>query len=232
MMHTKVNQFSCMVIILEGSGYYSINGQKYAYEKNCLFLLHPESMQFFEAAEKTKIFVIVYGLLNDVPLNRTKAGRSNYKDIIINVNAVFASSHINQGVPIKDVIDRDSVHQIMLQIIKEMQARSTSYKLIVECSIILMINILVRYFLKIPTIMPEAEKSEMEMVVDYIEQYIDEKEKLNIEQIAKNTGIQEAIITRNFPTYTGYSLKSYIIKYQTDLFKSRLLNLEVKSRNR
>jgi len=226
--YTRASQFPCILTILEGSGYYRIHDQKYAYAKNSLFLLPPESIQSFEVAERTKIFVIGYGLANDVRLNKTKAGHSMYNDLLININAVFASTSIKQGVPVTDVMDRESVYQLMQQIVKEMEVRSTSYKLIVECSLMLMINILVRYFLKNNAIKPETENSEMKSVISYIHQYIDEKEKLKPEQISKNTGIQEARISRDFFTYTGYSLKSYIIKYQTDRFKSRLLNLEVK----
>jgi len=66
----------------------------------------------------------------------------------------------------------------------------------------------------------------MERVARYIKQNIDEKEKLTIEQIANNTELQEANITNNFFPYTGYSVKSYIVKCQTDRFKSRLLNID------
>lgn len=225
--YARLNGSACFIAIVEGSGHCTIDGVKYPYEKDFQFLIPADCVHSFSPTQKTSVFVILYGLLKEGPVGRSKISRSDYNDLLINVDTVLASEKIVQGELIRDLTDRDSARQMMLQIIKEMEARKASYKLITEYSVFLLLNILVRYYLAPPVAEPAPKKSEMDRVVEYIKRYIDEKEKLKLEQIAQNTQLAEAEINENFSSYTGYSVKSFIIKCQTDKFKSKLLNIDL-----
>jgi AraC family L-rhamnose operon regulatory protein RhaS len=219
--------FFKIAFVLEGKGTLVLKGDVYTYEKDSFFLIGPGVNHSFSSKEKTRLFVITVSLLASGKTKRKPTNISPYYDLLKQVETIFSHRNFTQGKVIENATDRKFTSQLIEQIAFEMQHRPDSYKAVIKSSVFLLVHVVTRNIEDAGLDEKNDYKWEVDQIIQYIKEHIHDNQKLKIEVISNKFGLSPDCINENLRVLTGSSLKKYILNYKTDLFKSRLLHIDV-----
>ena len=216
-----------VIVILEGSGKATINDAPYSYQKDSIFILRPHQNISLQTFGKTKIFSIISGL-SQKSATREKPYVTTFATMFGQIESLVSNKLFVQGKIMERSIDRESANQIIKLITHEMQHRPDSYKEIIRNSVFTLIHMLdrniqyVRKYIPVRQFHPETDR-----ILEYIKRQLQLNHKFDIQEVASSFNISEECVNESLVARTGFTFKKFIIKYRTDLFKSRLLKMDV-----
>ncbi len=210
-----------LIYIMQGTGSHKINGNKFDYSAEHLFLIMPEVPHHFEINQTTTFLLIRF---NNIFLKaqRAKEVHSDLGDWIQKLEYIFQNNHSPIGCIIRNKSDRPLVRTLAESIIHEYVNQSHWHKELVQQLVNTVITIVAR---NISMHMPELKRVQdnlSQQMIFYIHQHIYHPEHLKAETIASHFNVSPNYVSEYFKKHTGESLQQYIINYKLKLAQIRL----------
>lgn len=216
-----------VIVILEGNGKAMLDKVPYSYQKDSIFILRERQNISFQTLGRTKMFTIISGL-SPKSISKEKPYVTTFSTMFGQIESLVSNKSFVQGKILERSIDRESASQIIKLITHEMQNRPDSYKEIIRNSVFTLIHMLdrniqyVRKYIPVRQFHPETDR-----ILEYIKRQLQLNNKFDIQEVASSFNLSEECINESLIAKTGFTFKKFIVKYRTDLFKSRLLKMDV-----
>jgi AraC-like DNA-binding protein len=216
-----------MVYIWEGEGVHHINGNRFDYFAQNLFLLMPLESHHFEVQTTTTFLFIRF---NNIYLKAQKAAEQ-HADLgswIQKLEYVFQNSNHLQGCIIRNRQDRPLVRTLVEAISLETEHQQTFHKELVQHLINSLMTLVARNIA-----LHTAEKTRVSHpvsldIIHYIHLNIYNPAKLKAEAIAAHFSISLNYLSEYFKKHTGENLQQYIIQYKLSLVEIRLRHSDMR----
>lgn len=216
-----------VILILEGYGKAMLDKIPYSYQKDSIFILRAQQNISFQMFERTKMFTIISGLSPKSAL-KEKPYVTTFSTMFSQIESLVSNKSFVQGKIIERSIDRESASQIIKLITHEMQNRPASYKEIIRNSVFTLIHMLDRNIQYVRKHIPVRQfHPETDRIMEYIKRQLKLNNKFDIQEVASSFNVSEECVNESLIAKTGFTFKKFIVKYRTDLFKSRLLKMDV-----
>ena len=216
-----------LIIMLEGNGKAIVDKVPYGYQKDSIFILRERQNISFQTLGKTKMFTIISGLSSKSP-SKEKPYVTTFSTMFGQIESLVSNKSFVQGKVLERSIDRESANQIIKLITHEMQNRPDSYKEIIRNSVFTLVHMLDRNIQYVRKYIPARQfHPETDRILEYIKRQLQLNNKFDIQEVASSFNLSEECINENLIAKTGFTFKKFIVKYRTDLFKSRLLKMDV-----
>lgn len=211
------NTFFQLVYMVEGSGIYHVNENRFNYQAGQLFLLRPMVVQYTEVQEKTSFLFIRF---NSIYLkSQQSAGATEW---VNKLEYILSNGHHVQGPVIQRNEDKSLVKALATAIIQEYQDKQSWHMEVMQQLVNTFITIVAR---NIPMHFSHTEGASRHLSLDmlgYIHEHIYEPEKLKAEQIASHFNISLNYISEYFKKHMKQTLQQYILTYKLSLVATRL----------
>ena len=211
------NTFFQLVYMVEGSGIYHVNENRFNYQAGQLFLLRPMVVQYTEVQEKTSFLFIRF---NSIYLkSQQSAGATEW---VNKLEYILSNGHHVQGPVIQRNEDKPLVNALAAAIIQEYQDKQSWHMEVMQQLVNTFITIVAR---NIPMHFSHTEGASRHLSLDmlgYIHEHIYEPEKLKAEQIASHFNISLNYISEYFKKHMKQTLQQYILTYKLSLVATRL----------
>ncbi|WP_159466707.1 hypothetical protein [Dyadobacter sp. 3J3] len=212
-----------VIVILEGSGKVTLDTVSSSYQKDSIFILRAQQNISFQTFVKTKIFTIISGSSPKSAL-KDKPYITTFSTMFGQIESLVSNKSFVQGKVMERSIDRESANQIIKLITHEMQNRPDSNKEIIRNGVFTFIHILDRNIQYVRKHIPVLQfHPETDQILEYIKRQLQLNNKFDIQEIASSFKVSEDCISEILIARTGFTFKKFIVKYRTDLFKSKLL---------
>lgn len=212
------HSFFELVYIVSGSGKQSINGVKFNYLPNHLFLLAPGDAHEFKIDTSTQFFFIRFN-------NSYIQSQSKQSELVQQLEMILRNAANDPGCIIKNQSDKLVLKPMMEALIREHNGNDLFHKELITSYIRTLLTIVAR---NISQYMPEsiAQNSEGKAVgiFQYIQTNICSPEHLRIGHLSQTFGISETYLSRYFKKHVNEGIQQYIINYKLALIENRLLH--------
>lgn len=219
-IHTHT--FFEFVYVMEGTGFQSINGERFSYQPGHLFLLAPDDDHTFDIKTASRFFFIRF---NSLYLKST----SSPKTMINRLEMILRNVTRQPGCLLKREGDRLVIQTLMKCIIGEHEQRDLLHQELIEQYINTLLIIVSRNISStLPETMDENSDGKAIDILNYIQRNIADPGKLSAVHIGNTFGLAEAYLGRYFKRNTGTVLQDYIMKYKLKQVENRLLHSDMR----
>lgn len=222
MLKEHDHTFFELVYILSGTGIQWINNNKFSYHDGHLFMITPGDSHSFEIHSTTKFINIKF---NDIYIHSAVFGTENIKRL------EFILQHANHqpGCILRNRTDKLLVKPMIEAIIREYVNRNLYSKEIITQLINTIIIVVARNIaMFLPEQVNECSEEKSLGILQYIQTYIYQSEKIKTKAISQHFGISENYLGRYFKKYTNETMQQYILNYKLKLVENRLLHSEMR----
>ncbi|CCH54840.1 transcriptional regulator, AraC family [Fibrisoma limi BUZ 3] len=213
-IHT--HDFYELIIIRQGVGFHTINGNRFSYSAGDVFLLGPSDNHLFSIEQKSQLCLITF----------TDA----YLEGLINIHKTVwqrmrsVSLHTMQGLTgslITNPGDHQNLNLLLAIILTEQNQHSSVMASLMGALLNLIERQLTPVQLKeLP--LPKASNDLVQGIIAHICQYITEPDQLRIEQLGDIFHYSPGHLSVLFKQQVGTSLQQYIMQYKLGLVEKRL----------
>lgn len=215
------NNFFELIYIVEGTGVQHTNNNRFNYRKGNLFLLTPQDRNSFEISTTTHFFFLRFTALY-VSIVKDRDWTERIEFILNN------ASH-RPGCILKNQADKPIIASLVENIIREQQNQQLYFYKIIQQLVNTIIVIVARNIaLKLPKNIKENTGEEVLDILHYIQQHIQNPDKLKAKEISQQLNISLSYLGRYFKKQTGETLQEYIGKYKVRLIEIRLVNTNMR----
>ncbi|MGH1386461.1 AraC family transcriptional regulator [Kordia sp.] len=217
------NNFFELVLIKKGEGTQCINYNEYPYTEESIFLLPPLKCHSFKIKSPSKFVFLKFTDAFFKSANRTSIDRDEwYKE------ASYILSNYNQlpGDIIKSEIDRTHVRKLVSMILEESRNYGEASITLIKSLMTSVLEILIRNIKKSSfyEVSQNSNDDRIHKMLTYINEHIDQPEKLKIEHLASVFSMSSTYVSEYFKKQIQIPLREYIIKAKLKLVEIRLLN--------
>lgn len=217
------NNFFELVLIKKGEGTQCINYNEYPYTEESIFLLPPLKCHSFKIKRPSKFVFLKFTDAFFKSANRTSIDRDEwYKE------ASYILSNYNQlpGDIIKSEIDRTHVRKLVSMILEESRNYGEASITLIKSLMTSILEILIRNIKKSSfyEVSQNSNDDRIHKMLTYINEHIDQPEKLKIEHLASVFSMSSTYVSEYFKKQIQIPLREYIIKAKLKLVEIRLLN--------
>ncbi|WP_298516165.1 AraC family transcriptional regulator [uncultured Kordia sp.] len=217
------NNFFELVLIKKGTGTQCINYNEYTYTEGSMFLLPPLKCHSFNISEPSKFVFLKFTDAFFKSSKRTSIDRDEwYKE------ASYILSNYNQlpGDIIKSDIDRTHINRLVAMILEESRNYNEASMYLIKSLMTSILEILIRNIKKSSfyEISNDSNDDRIHKMLTYINEHIDQPEKLKIEHLATVFSMSSTYVSEYFRKQIHMPLREYIIKAKLKLVEIRLLN--------
>ncbi|RIV19479.1 AraC family transcriptional regulator [Fibrisoma montanum] len=205
-----------LIIIRQGLGFHTINGNRFSYSAGDVFLLGPSDTHFFCIEQKSQLCLITF--------------TDSYLEGLINThNAVWkrlrsVSLHTMQGLTgslITNPEDQQNLNALLAIILTERNQLSSVMTSLMGALLNLIERQLTHSQLKeLPLL--KASNDLVQGIIAHICRYITEPDQLRIEQLGEIFHYSPGHLSALFKQQVGTSLQQYIMQYKLGLVEKRL----------
>ncbi|GGC15104.1 hypothetical protein GCM10011325_47410 [Dyadobacter sediminis] len=174
----------------------------------------------------TEVLVIAFDSL--VCADREQKHVAEFVETYKQVENIFRNLCVRQGKLVSNERDADTIRYLVEQITFELTQQQASFLKLIKGSISLIVNILVRNnfdFHKVEE--PEGQQKLSEALVEHLKHELENRKTIRVTELLMKFNISEETANLYMLNKTGMSLRNFIFKFKTDLFKSRALKFDV-----
>lgn len=217
-----------MLFVISGEGNLILNKEIIPYATEGIVFLEPDQQVIFQEDSVTEILMIVFDTHLTEDFARKKASTPDFADTYKQAENLFKDLHIRQGKPIGNERDAQTIQYLVNQISFELTQQPTSFAKLIKSSIDSIVTILARNNFESRKV---EEKNTQQVLTDamiaYLKRELEASKTVRIGELLLRFNISEEAANLCMLNSTGMSLRNFIFKYKTDLFKSRMLKMDV-----
>jgi len=203
-----------MVYVISGTGFHTVNGNRFAYFAGDLFLLAPNDCHEFDLEGTCEFMVIRF---NEKYIQHYQLKNKNHITCLL-----YYTSHLSSAVPIN--ADDKSMVASLIENLRKINNNLTLYSDdIIHHLVHAIIVIVARNIASIkPQDIPSNADERLLQIIDYIQEHICKPDALKIAVIADKFGLSPHYIGSYFRKQCNESLQQYISSYRIRLIEHRL----------
>ena len=216
------HSFFELVYIISGTGLQCINNNVFSYKAGHLFLITPSDCHSFDIQESTQFIFIRF---NDIYI---KSNTLDAKEIQ-RLEFILNNANHQPGCILRNKSDKSFVKPLIDAIVREYLNHdlydAELIRQIVNTIIIIVARNIAKY---LPANINSSTETKALDILQYIQNYIRESDKIKSDVIANHFGISESYLGRYFKKHTNETMQQYIINYKLKLIESRLLHSDMR----
>ncbi|AXT60672.1 AraC family transcriptional regulator [Aquimarina sp. AD10] len=214
-----------IIFVEKGSGYHTINGVRFAYSENNIFLLAPEDTHHFEIEKHSKFTYFKFTEL----LFSSKVNLPDRKYWLQRIEQLLHHPNIIPGDVICHEEDRNIIWDIHNVVLDEFKNEKNYYQEIISNAIstilsIIMRNISEKYTSNQREIL--VGNTKIDQILGHIRQNVYDNDLTKINFLANKFNMSQSSISTYFKRKTGESIHQYVTKYKMKLVEYRLQHTE------
>ncbi|RPE07935.1 AraC family transcriptional regulator [Chitinophaga lutea] len=213
--------------ILKGEGTYYINGNKFSFKANDLFLIMPDT-EHYTRLKMTSGFLFIR--FNNIYLQAQQASGRQYSDLgewIQKLEYILENGHPLRGPVNLHDGDQPLVQAVCEAILQGQHAQQVLQKELTQQLINTLITVVARN-VALFNLQPEGQPQAGRDILHYIHQHIYEPEKLKAENIAAHFNISLNYVSEYFKKHAQGGMQQYIINYKLSLIEIRLRHSDMR----
>jgi len=214
-----------IIFVEQGSGYHTINGVRFPYKENNIFLLAPEDTHHFEIEEYSTFTYFKFTEL----LFSSKVNLPDRKFWLQRIEQLLHHPNIIPGDVISHEDDRNIVWDIHNVVLDEFKNEKVYYQEIISNAISTILSIIVRNISeKYNSTQREipVSHSKIDQILGHIRQNAYDNGRTKISFLANKFNMSQSSISTYFKRKTGESIHQYVTKYKMKLVEYRLQHTE------
>lgn len=213
----KVYHFYQLVYILSGSGMQLVNDYEVPYCTGDMLVLMPSDAITFNIKEPTEFLFMGF---SKQYLEHDALAMDNS----LKLELLLSKVKSNRGCILRDGTDNVSVRHLAEGIVRESVNDNMYSKKLIEQYINALILIVARNLAQSsPEEISETSDAKIVAILQYIQNHIQEPEKLKQDQIGKIFGLSTPYVSKYFKKHTEQTLQDYIAQYRVNLIEHKLL---------
>lgn len=217
-----------IIFIRSGEGQFSLDGKLQAYTKHGVIFLRPEQHPIFQEDPDTEIFMIAFDTWLAEDFQQKKAFSPDFADTYKQAEHICESVRLTQGQPLKHERDAQTIVYLINQILFEVTQQPTSHNKLIRGSIDLIVTVLARNNFETKKVEEDTSAQNLAgAIVDYLRNQLHDNKNVRVPELLMHFNISEDVANLCVMNRTGMSLRNFIFKYKADLFKSRMLKVDV-----
>ncbi|PKV49946.1 AraC family transcriptional regulator [Aquimarina sp. MAR_2010_214] len=214
-----------IIFIEKGNGYHTINGIRFPYKENDIFLLAPEDTHHFEIEKRTNFTYFKFTEL----LFSSKVNLPDRKYWLQRIEQLLHQPNIIPGDVISHEEDRNIIWDIHNVVLEEFKNEKVYYQEIISNAISTILSIIVRniaekYNSQQKNILVSHNK--IDSILSHIRQNVYDNDLTKINFLANKFNMSQSSISTYFKRKTGESIHQYVTKYKMKLVEYRLQHTE------
>lgn len=216
------NNFFEIVYIESGKGMQCINYNLYPYESGSVFLLPPLKCHSFTIDEATKFVFVKF---TRAFFRQAASQPVDHEKWFKEASYVLANYNQQPGEIIPDEIERGNLVRLLDTIVYEWQKHSLNSSELIRSLMVSCLHILIRGIRQHMSMSQDVISSDNRYaeLTAYIQDNLDQPERLRIEELAKRFFISSNYMSEFFIKHGGISLREYITRSRLKLVEIRLL---------
>ncbi len=214
-----------IIFVERGNGYHTINGIRFPYKENNIFLLAPEDTHHFEIENYSTFTYFKFTEL----LFSGKVNLPDRKFWLQRIEQLLHHPNIIPGDVISHEDDRTIIWDIHNVVLEEFKNEKIYYQEIISNAISTILSIIVRNISdKYNSNQREVpiNHSKIDQILSHIRQNVYENDRTKIIYLANKFGMSQSSISTYFKRKTGESIHQYVTKYKMKLVEYRLQHTE------
>lgn len=222
----KDHNYFEIIFVKSGSGYHTINGVRFPYKENDIFLMAPEDAHHFEIERHSKFTHFKFTEL----LFSSKVNLPDRKYWLQRIEQLLHHPNIIPSDVICHEEDRKIIWDIHNLVMEEFRNEKNYYQEIISNAISTILSIIVRNISeKYDTEYKRASAtsdSRIDQILSHIKQHVYDNDLTKISYIANKFNMSQSSISTYFKKSTGESIHQYVTKYKMKLVEYRLEHTE------
>ncbi|GAA4276517.1 helix-turn-helix domain-containing protein [Aquimarina mytili] len=214
-----------IIFVEKGNGYHTINGVRFPYKENNIFLLAPEDTHHFEIENYSTFTYFKFTEL----LFSSKVNLPDRKFWLQRIEQLLHHPNIIPGDVISHEDDRGIIWDIHNVVLEEFKNEKIYYQEIISNAISTILSIIVRNISEkynsnqreIP-----INHSKIDQILGHIRQNVYDNDRTKISFLANKFNMSQSSISTYFKRKTGESIHQYVTKYKMKLVEYRLQHTE------
>ncbi|WP_109300552.1 AraC family transcriptional regulator [Aquimarina sp. AU474] len=214
-----------IIFVEEGNGHHTINGVRFPYDENNIFLLAPEDTHHFEIERHSKFTYFKFTEL----LFSSKVNLPDRKYWLQRIEQLLHHPNIIPGDVISHEEDRGIIWDIHNVVLEEFKNEKIYYQEIISNAISTILSIIVRNISeKYNSNQREIQinHAKIDQILSHIRQQVYDNDLTKISYLANKFNMSQSSISTYFKRKTGESIHQYVTKYKMKLVEYRLQHTE------
>ncbi|NIJ52494.1 hypothetical protein [Dyadobacter arcticus] len=217
-----------IIFVMSGEGNFILNNQMRGYSRQGIILLKPGQRLLFQEDRETEVFMIAFDSCLAENFQGKKALTPNFADTYKQAENLCTNNRLTQGRPLQSEHDGQTIAYLIQQMSFEVMQRSASYIKLIQGSVELFVTVLARNnFESKKTEEKISQQTLADAIIEYLRNELHLNKNIRIPELLLRFNISEEGANLCIMNQTGMSLRNFIFKYKADLFKSRLLKVDV-----
>lgn len=217
-----------ILFITSGEGQFSLDGRLYDYARQGIIFLRPHQHPIFQEDPDSELFMIAFDTWLAEDFQQKKAFSPDFADTYKQAEHICDSVRLTQGRPLQHERDAQTIVYLINQILFEVTQQPTSHNKLIRGSIDLIVTILARNNFESKKVEEKANRQHLAgMIIEYLRNELHANRNIRVPELLMHFSISEEVANLCVMNQTGMSLRNFIFKYKADLFKSRMLKVDV-----
>lgn len=217
-----------IIFILSGEGQFILNGTMCSYSRNGILFLKPGQQPVFQEDKDTEIFVIAFDTYLEDDFQKKKKLSPDFADTYKLAENLCNGIRLSQGQSITNDRDSQTVNYLISQIAFEVTQRPASHVKLIRGSIEMIVTILARNNFESKKTEEKTSRQVLtEHMIEYLRNELHQNKSIRVPEFLFRFNVSEEVANLCILNQTGMSLRNFIFKYKSDLFKSRMLKVDV-----
>lgn len=226
--HNDLTPHYRILFIRRGEGHFSLDGKLHDYAEHGVILLRPGQHPIFQEDSSAEIFVIAFDTWLSEDFLQKKEFSPDFADIYKQAEHLCDGLRLTQGKPLQNERDAQTITYLINQILFEITQQPTSHNKLIRGSIDLIVTILARNNFESKKVEEATSKQRLAgAIIEYLRQELHQNKNIRVPELLMRFNISEDVANLCVLNQTGMSLRNFIFKYKADLFKSRMLKIDI-----
>ncbi|MEO6282310.1 MAG: hypothetical protein ABIN80_01250 [Dyadobacter sp.] len=217
-----------IIFIMSGHGQFILNGSMSSYSHHGILFLKPGQQPVFQEDKDTEIFVIAFDTYLGDDFQKKKAFSPDFADTYKLAENLCNGIRMSQGQPIPNERDNQTVHSLISQVTFEVAQRPASHIKLIRGSIEMIVTILARNNFESKKAGEKTSRDVLtDQMIEFLRNELHQNKSIRVPEFLLRFNVSEDVANICILNQTGMSLRNFIFKYKSDLFKSRMLKVDV-----
>lgn len=218
----QVYFFFEIIHIREGSGFRTVNNNRFPYQKGSVFLFTPRDCRGFEEETPTRFVSVRFSELF-VGLSHSAPEKARIGEWLRQLEYLFFYHNRQEQLLIRQASDCKMIMALICNMMDEYEKKPPYYQENLQHYVSLLLNIVARNVSEDMNIAGTEDAAPLiGRMIGYIRQHIYHPELLKQEQLAKMFHLSPHYIGEYFKKQTGESLQQFIIHHKLNLVQLRV----------
>lgn len=226
--HHELTPHYRVIFIRNGEGHFSLDGKLYDYAQGGVILLRPGQHPIFQEDGSAEIFIITFDTWLAEDFLQKKEFSPDFADIYKQAEHLCDGVRLTQGKPLQNKRDGQTIDYLINQILFEVTQQPTSHNKLIRGSIDLIVTILARNNFESKKVEEVTSRQRLAgAIIDYLREELHQNKNIRVPELLMRFNVSEDVANLCVLNQTGMSLRNFIFKYKADLFKSRMLKVDI-----